>query len=358
MKKLLSIILIIAFLVSPVFASRIGTTDFMLEVAKGKVAGHSQMNKYGHNESVAAGPEDVWGGGGIYDFYFTTNQTVEAVSTDVDDVGSLVSSGTATGGTTTTLIDTGANFVGDGVAVGDIVINDTNGEWGTVNVVAATTLTHTVMTNASSASPSSNPNESGDTYRVASSADTGAGVIHVEGLTNSSGTWSVNTETVILNGQTDVAMLNTYVRLYRSFVLHAGSSGMNEGDITVEVDATVNAGIFIASMDGQTQQAIYTVPSGKTAYFLKGYVGIGSRSNPAASASGVFTWRARLNNGATGVFAIKGQVEVMTSGSQFWIYEYGIPVALPEKSDVLIRCDETSADIGVVGAFDMVLVDN
>ena len=211
MKRLIILILLLA---GQVFASRQFASDFMLEVAKGNVEGHSQMNKYGHNEAVAAGPEDVWGGGGTYAFWDTnTNKTVEAVSTDVDDVGSLVSSGTATGGSTTTLIDSGANFTGDGVAVGDVVINDTNGEWGTVNIVAATTLTHTVMTNASSVSPTSNPNESGDTYRVASSAGTGAGVIYVEGLTDSSGTWSVNTEIVILNGQTDVAMLNTYVRL-------------------------------------------------------------------------------------------------------------------------------------------------
>jgi hypothetical protein len=334
-----------------------GTTDFMFEVAKGNIPGHSQMNKYGHNEAVATGPEDVWGGGGIYDFYFITNQTVEAVSTDVDDVGSVPSSGTATGGSLTTLIDTGANFTGDGVVVGDVVINDTNGEWGTVNIVAATTLTHTTMTNASSASPANNPNESGDSYRVATSADTGAGVVHIEGLTDSGGgVWDVATETIVMNGQTDVAITKTFVRLYRGFVLHAGASGMNEGDITVEVDATTNAGIFIATGDGQTQQAIYTVPSGKTGYFLKGYVGIGSGIG-AQTGSAVFTWRARLNNGATGVFSIKGQIEV-NDKSPYWIYEYGIPVALPEKSDLLIRCDTTTKTLGVVGAFDMVLVDN
>jgi hypothetical protein len=329
----------------------------MLEVAKGKVPGHSQMNKYGHNESVNTGPEDVWGGGGIYDFYFTTNQTVEAVSTDVDDVGSTPSSGSATGGSLTTLIDTGADFTGDGVAVGDVVINDTNGEWGTVNIVAATTLTHTTMTNASSVLPASNPNESGDSYRVATSAGTGAGVIHIEGLTDSGGgIWEVATETIVLNGQTDVAITKTFVRLYRGFVLHAGASGMNEGNITVEVDATTNAGIFITAGDGQTQQSIFTIPSGMTGFFLKGYVGLGSRANPQTAGSAVFTWRARLNNGATGVFAIKGQVEVMTTASQFWIYEYAVPVAVPEKSDILIRCDLTTADMGVIGAYDMLLV--
>ena len=54
--------------------SRIGSTDFMLEVAKGNVVGHSQMNKYGHNPEVttATDPEDVWSGGGLYEFYFIT----------------------------------------------------------------------------------------------------------------------------------------------------------------------------------------------------------------------------------------------------------------------------------------------
>jgi hypothetical protein len=360
--------IITLLLITPnLLASRIGTTDFMFEVAKGNVFGHSQMNKYGHNPEVTSGsaPEDVWGGGGLYAFWDTNvNKTVEAVSTDVDDVGSLVSSGTATGGSFTTLVDTGANFTGDGVSVGDIVINDTNGEWGTVNeVTSATTLTHTQMTSASTVQTikplvRSHPNESGDTYRVASSADTGAGVIHVEGLTDSSGTWTVTTETVILNGQTDVAMLNQYVRLYRAFVLHAGATAANEGDITVEIDATVTAGVFINALDGQTQGTPYTVPSGKTGFFLIGYVGQSSRANPSTAASAVFTWRARLNNGATGVFSIKGQVETMTTAQQYWIYKYGVPVVLPEKTDILIRCEEVSQTISVVGAFDIVLVDN
>ena len=346
----------------------LSTSDFLIEVAKGNIPGHSQINKYGHNPAITttSDPEDVWGGNGIYDFYFTTNQTVEAVSTDIDDVGSAIKSGTATGGSLTTLVDTGADFTAaTAVSVGDVVINDTNGEFATVQAVTATTLTHTTMISGSTVqtvlpvNERSHANAAGDTYRIATSTDTGAGVIHVEGLTDTgSGAWEVATETVILNGQTDVAMLNTYVRLYRSFVLHAGSSGMNEGSITVEVDATTNAGVSINTMDGQTQQAIFTVPSGKTAYFITGYVGISSGGNPASPASSVFTWRARTNNGAAGVFSIKGQIEVIANGGQYWIYKYGVPVGIPEKSDIIIRCDEVSADIGVVGAFDMVLVDH
>jgi hypothetical protein len=48
----------------------------------------------------------------------------------------------------------------------------------------------------------------------------------------------------------------------------------------------------------------------------------------------------------------------MTTAMQYWVYEYSVPVAIPEKSDIIIRCDETTADISAIGAFDMVLVDN
>lgn len=335
--------------------------DFLLRVALGQIPGYSHINKYGHNPvvEVATDPEDVWGGGGIYNFYFTTNQTVEAVSTDIDDVGSLVSSGTATGGSLTTIEDSGATFVSDGVAVGDVVINDTNGEWGSVNVVTSETeLACTIMTNASTVSRASNANKSGDTYRIASSGDTGAGVIHSEGLTANGLIWTVATETTILNGQTDVALSTGFVRMYRSSVLHAGASAMNEGDISIEVDATTNAGIFITTGDGRTQQANMTVPSGMTGIFIKGYVGISSGGNPASPAAAIFTWRARLNNGATGILAVNGQIEVIANGGQFWIYEYGVPVPIPEKSDMKIICDEVSSIVGVIGAFDMIFVDN
>jgi hypothetical protein len=181
--------------------------------------------------------------------------------------------------------------------------------------------------------------------------------MHFEGLTATGNLWNVNTATVILNGQTDVAIPKGFVRLYRAAVLHAGASGVNEGTLSVEVDATVNAGVIIVALDGQTQQAIYTVPSGKTGYFMKGYVGIGSGAGVSA-VSAVFTWRARINNGATGVFVIKGQIELITTGSQFWIYEYAVPVGLPEKTDILIRCDTVTKTVGVIGAFDIVLIDN
>lgn len=74
--------------------SYFGTTDFYLEVAKGKIPGHSIVNKFGHNPSTSAG-DDVWGGGGRYVFYPTAGVLVDVVSTADSDNGA-----TATGALT------------------------------------------------------------------------------------------------------------------------------------------------------------------------------------------------------------------------------------------------------------------
>ena len=157
---------------------------------------------------------------------------------------------------------------------------------------------------------------------------------------------------------TDVAITKTFVRMYRAFVVHVGSSKENEGAITIEIDETTTAGIYINATDGQTQQSGYTIPSGKTGYFIKGYVGIG-RGGTTTNSACAFTLRARPNNGSSGMLAVKGQLELFTNGMPYWQYEYGVPVALGEKTDVILRCEEVSRNgMQVVGAFDIILVDN
>jgi hypothetical protein len=257
--------------------SRIGTTDFYLEVAKGNVDGHSSMNKFGHNPSIstATDPEDVWSAGGVYAFYPTTAQAMEVLSSDDEDGGA--------GG------------------------------------------------------------------------DTGALTIQVYGLDSN---WDEQEETVILNGTTIVNLGNTYIRMYRIMVLTAGSAGTNVGDIDVRIAGAGATGAYVAADDGQTQQAIYTIPNGKTGYFIKGYVGI-SKGGGAAAAAAEFKWKARANNGTTGAWTTQGQIEVISSGSSWWQYEYGTPNGpIPEKTDIRLECTEVTATLGVVGGYDIVLVDN
>lgn len=69
--------------------------------------------------------------------------------------------GTATGGSTTTLQDSGAAFGTDGVAVGDIVENTTDGSSGAVTAVTATQLTITTLTGGTN-----NTFTASDEYRI------------------------------------------------------------------------------------------------------------------------------------------------------------------------------------------------
>jgi len=62
--------------------------NFLIEVAKGNIEGHSIINKFGFNDDIDTGtaPEDVWGSGGLYTgFDVTSSDTVTVVSTDALD---------------------------------------------------------------------------------------------------------------------------------------------------------------------------------------------------------------------------------------------------------------------------------
>ena len=249
--------------------------NFMLQVALGKVPGALIVNKFGHNPTIATNtdPEDVWAGSGIYDFYPTATQSMEAVSSSSED---------GVGGT-------------------------------------------------------------------------GALIIQVYGL---SGTWALQNESVTLNGSSTVNLSNTYTRVFRTIVTSAGTNNTNVGNITVRIKGAGTTGSYIMAGDGQTQQAIYTIPINYTGFFLKGYVGI-SKGGGATVVAAEFKWKAKANNGVNGAWATKGQMECITHGSSWWQYEYGAPNGpIPEKTDIRIECVEVSATVGVVGGLDLILFDN
>jgi len=253
---------------------------FLLAVALGMVPGYSSVNKFGHNTAAADG-DDVWGGGGEYEFYPTSAVSVDVKSSQAADDG------------------------------------DPGG--------------------------------------------TGARTIVIQGLDEN---WEEASEEITLNGTTEVAVPGTWMRLFRCVILTAGSTHSNVGNITVQCvgaagglsDNTV--GIYINAGDGQTQQTMYTIPAGKTGYFIKGYVGVADDDKNGEVAE--FQWLARPNNGTTGAWAVKGEMGTNSGGASHWQYEYGIPAGpLPEKTDIKIKLlDTTTGSIGVVGGYDILLKDD
>ena len=96
-------------------------------------------------------------------------------------------------------------------------------------------------------------------------AGTGARTVIVSGLNAS---WVEQSETVSLNGVGVVPLLTPFFRVNRCECLTAGTGQANAGIITLRVAGAGATQAIIGIADGRAHQAIYTVPAGKTLFFI------------------------------------------------------------------------------------------
>lgn len=100
-------------------------------------------------------------------------------------------------------------------------------------------------------------------------AGTGAQSVTISGLDD---TWAAVSETVVTAGtgaSADTTAL--FSRVFRAHVVDSGAyTGANTGAITIENGTAVQVLAVIPALTGESAQATYTVPLGKTAY-LAGY---------------------------------------------------------------------------------------
>jgi hypothetical protein len=333
----------------------LASKDFMLDVAMGRVPGVSYINKFGRNPDIdtATVPEDIWDGGGIW-VPPTAARTHDIVSSSVEDVGTLLSTGSAdTGSSTTTLYDAAADFVTDGVAAGDTVINDTNYDHSTVITVDdLNTLTLEVSYHSTDPAHTSIGFNSGDTYRVVNPSGTGASITHWFGLDSN---MAPQEEFVIMNGQTNIATASTYYRIHRGHVDGAASRTVNNvGNITAtaQTDATVTA--QISAGNGQTQMVVYTVPAGKTGFLTHIYADLVKSKNSVCNLSMRITPLATVDGAGSRVRHPFG----LENGSGHYHHSFRPYDKILANTDIWIRCDEVSAnDMDISAGFGMLLVD-
>ena len=160
--------------------------EFGTSVVTSVHEGYRYPTNFGRNPDidVATVPEDMWNGSTLYTgFNATAGENISTASASPNDVGSLVSSGTVTSATATTLVDSGATFITDGVVVGDLVIDDSEGSHGVIISLTETELTVHQWSDGDDTAPPPTPGES---YRVASAASTGAAVVRWENPLDSS----------------------------------------------------------------------------------------------------------------------------------------------------------------------------
>ena len=91
-----------------------------------------------------------------------------------------------------------------------------------------------------------------------------------------------------MDGTTNVPTLNSYVIIHRMKVLTKGATNVNVGVITAtaDTDGTVTARIDVGR--GQSQMAIYGVPSIQTAYVFRFYSNVLKASGTGRSIT--FYW--------------------------------------------------------------------
>lgn len=194
-----------------------------------------------------------------------------------------------------------------------------------------------------------------DIDRLSSSDNSDTQNILVFGLDSN---WMAVSQVVTLTGQTPVALSTSLIRVYR--MINIGTTDL-AGNAYCFVNGSTTGGVpdtpadvraMIRNGNNQTLMCIYTVPADKTGYLYNGYVTI-SRG-VAAAAAGDFTARARPYGS---VFQVKISASCISTGSSAWERNFPVPLELPPKTDILIRCEEVSATIGVSGGFTIVLRD-
>jgi hypothetical protein len=181
------------------------------------------------------------------------------------------------------------------------------------------------------------------------SGGTGARTVFIEGLNAS---YVETSETVTLNGQTPVALVNTYLRMYRASVLTAGSGLGNAGALTIRI---ASAGATLGSIpigENQTLIGIYTVPAGKTAYMPRWWC------SASGGADGQTMNCALFDRNLGSVFQVRNRAGIRLGGTSFIEQLFPVPLKFQPKTDLEIRGTSSSNNQDAQGGFTIILVNN
>ena len=329
--------------------------DFILEIGKRQVPNHVGLHKFGVNPSIgtAEGVVDIWDGGGRYP-WSTSGSTYDFTSDDVADTGSLVDSYTCTQTLQTHVQDDNATFITDGVAAGDIVINDTQTEHAIVSEVISETILKivTVRCIRLGQSPVCVGFIVGDSLRIIHNAGLGASVVFVQGLNEN---FSEISEYVMLQGATPVTTLRSYFRMFRVEVVHVAPHvdgnvlNSNLGTISGVSGATTR--VQIQPETNHSLMAQFTVPRGSTGFITTWWLGLANKQ--AASSTGRIAW-----GDAGGPLREHEPIIVNSNAQAHQIRFFEVPEIVPEMNDITVRGDTDTNGVALTAGFDLILVSN
>lgn len=177
-------------------------------------------------------------------------------------------------------------------------------------------------------------------------AGTGARTVMIQGVDTDC---MYQEDTLTLSGTDTVRTTNTYLRVFRAYVLTVGTGETNAGDITVSHNANILAQIDAGH--GQTLQAVYTIPKDYLrGVWLKYFATV---EKDAGTGNVVLYIQARNENGAWRTLETFG----IASGSSGINSAYHSKSFLQPCTDLRLRVNEVSAnDFAVSGGFEIMQV--
>ena len=186
------------------------------------------------------------------------------------------------------------------------------------------------------------------------SAGSGLQTVRVYGL---DAALALQEETVALNGVTPVATSGSYLRMFRMQILTAGAGEVNAGTITATAvtDATVSAQINVGL--GQTGMAVYSVPTGKTAYMTRAWASQHMVGGGSGAAQLTLYERTGIET-AVPAARMRHRVGFDVTGTSARSWRYIPPKVFVGPCDIWWRCDVVTVSNTAIGAgFDLIVVD-
>ena len=235
----------------------------------------------------------------------------------------------------------GRNIEIDSGVVADIWDGGHTGDEALIWVAPTTARIHNIK--------SSSTSDDGDPAGV------GARTIKIYGLTG----WDTAevTEDITLNGTNNVATANSYVIIHRMEILTKGATNVNVGLVTAtaQTDGTITA--QIRASQGQTQMAVYGIPSTQTLYLGRFYANVNKAGGAAGLIDVALCWNpepdSELNN-----FLIKHTFGLQTVGTSAFSIPYYTPKKFVGSGILKIQVTSGTANMDVSAGFDGVLINN
>ena len=324
-------------------------------VAGGLEPYHHVFRILGYQAAVPTGgitaSVDLWGSAAASTYVFpATAMQMKVLAGNAQDAGSAAYTGTATGGSTTTLIDTGKNFTTLPVVAGDVILVQFGNvvAIGIVSVVAATTLTVSPAFTDGVTSPS------GYTYTVIdrSAGGTGVQAVAVHYL---NANYQEKETYMVLAGASPVSTVPTDIlRVNDMHSLCTGKTVIGGGAAApiYIADQATGAIIYrtILTTFNKSIDAIWTVPASDpngralSAAYMTGW----QASSIKGTGTPVGYLRLRVTSDEDGILPVgtwqqKDQMLLM-NGTASSIFDP--PIKVPSRTDMKITgCSDTAATI-------------